>query len=259
MSRHRACIPRWRRRCVASGGNRSRRHLRGPLAQRRRNTSSWWSMAIRSPPTTSSSAPSSTALDPQAAGAPGGHRRADQREAQGPGREPLQARDRRQRGRTAYAEMAKRMRPRAAAHPTLAQGGVDAGTLKARIRADMGWQQIVRGKFQSSFQFREKDILAAIETRKKDDKDKAEREGHRLRIRAAADPVHRAEGLAATAIDARRKEAEALRTRFQDCEHGLPLRPRAAGRRGARADHQELRRSRAGPARDPRQDRARPS
>ena len=50
---------------------------------------------------------------------------------------------------SAFAEMGKRMRlsPQQLTQ-VLAQGGVDAATLKSRIRADLAWQQIVRGKFQ---------------------------------------------------------------------------------------------------------------
>ena len=121
---------------------------------------------------------------------------------------------------SSFAEMAKRMNlsPEQLTQ-TLERGGVDAGTLKARIRADMVWQQIVRGKFQSSFQFREKDILAAV---KKDEKDKD-----------ASDKVTAVEYVLSpilflvpkrapqSTIDARRNEAEALRTRFQSCDQGL--------------------------------------
>jgi len=121
---------------------------------------------------------------------------------------------------SSFAEMAKRMNlsPEQLTQ-TLERGGVDAGTLKARIRADMVWQQIVRGKFQSSFQFREKDILAAV---KKDEKDKD-----------ASDKVTAVEYVLRpilflvpkrapqSTIDARRNEAEALRNRFQNCDQGL--------------------------------------
>jgi peptidyl-prolyl cis-trans isomerase SurA len=121
---------------------------------------------------------------------------------------------------SSFAEMAKRMNlsPEQLTQ-TLERGGVDAGTLKARIRADMVWQQIVRGKFQSSFQFREKDILAAV---KKDEKDKD-----------ASDKVTAVEyvlrpilflvpkSASQPTIDARRNEAEALRNRFQNCDQGL--------------------------------------
>ena len=41
----------------------------------------------------------------------------------------------------------------------LAKSGINANTLKAKIKADMTWQQLVRGRYQSSFQIGEKDIL----------------------------------------------------------------------------------------------------
>ena len=126
---------------------------------------------------------------------------------------------------SSYAEMGKRMNLSAQQlSQTLEKAGVDPGTLKARIRADMVWQQIVRGKFQSSFQFRDKDVLAAIETRKKDDKDKdasdkVTAEEYVLRPILFIVP----KGAPQSTIDARRGEAEALRSRFQDCERGLPF------------------------------------
>jgi len=92
---------------------------------------------------------------------------------------------------------------------------------KARIRADIVWQQIVRGKFQSSFQFREKDILAAIEN-KKDDK------GDDVAAKTVAyDYVLRPilfilpKGAPQSAVAARQREAEAMRSRIEDCEQGL--------------------------------------
>jgi peptidyl-prolyl cis-trans isomerase SurA len=124
-----------------------------------------------------------------------------------------------------FAEMGKRMNLSAQQlSQTLEKAGVDPGTLKARIRADMVWQQIVRGKFQSSFQFRDKDVLAAIETRKKDDKDKDATEkitAQEYVLRPILFIVPK--GAPQSRIDARRSEAEALRGRFQDCESGLPF------------------------------------
>ncbi|HVX92092.1 MAG TPA: SurA N-terminal domain-containing protein [Xanthobacteraceae bacterium] len=126
----------------------------------------------------------------------------------------------------AYGEMAKRMRlsPQQLTQ-ALAHGGVDANTLKSRIRADIVWGQIVRGKFQSSFQFNEKDVLQAIETSKKDEKgdkpDKSELVGHEYTLRPILFILPR--GAPESAIEARRREAEALRARFQNCETGIPF------------------------------------
>lgn len=123
----------------------------------------------------------------------------------------------------AFAEMGKRMRmsPQQLT-AALAQGGVDSATLKARIKADIAWQQVVRGKFQSSFQFREKDILAAAESRKKDDKDPTgDTTGFEYVLRPILFIVPK--GSSEAAIELRRKEAESLRGRFQNCELGLPF------------------------------------
>ena len=116
-----------------------------------------------------------------------------------------------------YAEMGHRM------HMTseqltqaLAQGGVDAGTLKAKIRSDTVWQNIVRGKFQGEFQIREKDVLAVMQqSDKKDEKDEI---GYEYRLRPILFIVPHGDTQLA---EARRKDAEALRGRFTDCDSGL--------------------------------------
>jgi peptidyl-prolyl cis-trans isomerase SurA len=118
-----------------------------------------------------------------------------------------------------YAEMAKRMRLTAEQlTATLAQGGIEPGTLKSRLRADLSWQQIVRGKFQSSFQFRDRDILAAAESKRKDDQPITEKiAATEYVMRPILFVVPKGRGDA----QARKAEAEALRARFQDCDHGL--------------------------------------
>jgi peptidyl-prolyl cis-trans isomerase SurA len=115
-----------------------------------------------------------------------------------------------------FAEMGNRM------HMTpeqltqaLAQGGVDAATLKAKIRSDTVWQNIIRGKYQGDFQIREKDILAAIQTDKPDEKNQV---GYEYRLRPILFLVPHG---AAQITEARQKDAEALRGRFTDCDSGL--------------------------------------
>ena len=115
-----------------------------------------------------------------------------------------------------FAEMGNRM------HMTpeqltqaLAQGGVDASTLKAKIRSDTVWQNIVRGKYQGDFQIREKDVLAAIQTDKPDEKNQV---GYEYRLRPILFLVPHG---AAQITEARQKDAEALRGRFTDCDSGL--------------------------------------
>jgi peptidyl-prolyl cis-trans isomerase SurA len=116
-----------------------------------------------------------------------------------------------------YAEMAHRMNNMTPQQLTqvLAQGGVDATTLKARIRADTIWQNIVRGKFQGDLQVRETDILAVLQAEKKDEKNQI---GYVYRLRPILFLVPKG---ASELAEARRKDAEALRGRFTDCDGGL--------------------------------------
>ena len=98
----------------------------------------------------------------------------------------------------------------------LARNGVDARTLKAKIRSDMAWQQIVRGKFQSSLQIRDKDVFAKLaanpEEKKKDT-------GYEYTLRPILFIVQ--SGSSEATIDSRKREAEALRARFDGCNSGL--------------------------------------
>jgi peptidyl-prolyl cis-trans isomerase SurA len=95
----------------------------------------------------------------------------------------------------------------------LARSGVNVSTLKARIRADIAWSQIVRGRYQASLQIGEKDILSAMETKSDDSV------GYDYTMRPILFLVP--SGSAETFIDGRKREAEALRGRFQGCEEGI--------------------------------------
>jgi peptidyl-prolyl cis-trans isomerase SurA len=94
----------------------------------------------------------------------------------------------------------------------LGQAGIDAKTFKAKLLADTSWQYIIRGKFQQSFQFSEKSIDDAAE--KKGDV------GYDFTLRPILFLVPKGN---AAALEARRKDADALRSRFANCETGLPL------------------------------------
>jgi peptidyl-prolyl cis-trans isomerase SurA len=95
---------------------------------------------------------------------------------------------------------------------TLARGGVNPTTLKSRIRADMAWPQLVRGRFQSSLQIGEKDILKQMESKTDD-------VGHDYTLRPILFIVP--PGSPEAFIEGRKREAEALRGRFQGCEEGI--------------------------------------
>ena len=115
---------------------------------------------------------------------------------------------------TAYASMAGRMRFTAdQLTQQLARSGVNVATLKARIKADIAWSQIVRGRYQASLQIGEKDILSAMETKSDDSV------GYDYTMRPILFLVPA--GSPETLIDGRKREAEALRGRFQGCEEGI--------------------------------------
>lgn len=99
----------------------------------------------------------------------------------------------------------------------LTHSGVSVEALKNKLKADIAWQQIIRGKFQSNFQIGEKDVLAALDPAKKDDNAGA----FDYTLRPVLLIVPR--GSPETVFAARRREAEGLRTQFQNCDDGLRM------------------------------------
>lgn len=93
--------------------------------------------------------------------------------------------------------------------------GISIHALRRKLRADLAWQAIVRGKFQANLQLRDKDVLAALETRGKS------KDAYEYTLRPILFIVPR--GAAPAAIEGRRREAEGLRSRFQNCESGVRL------------------------------------
>jgi peptidyl-prolyl cis-trans isomerase SurA len=115
---------------------------------------------------------------------------------------------------TAYASMASRMRFTAdQLTQQLAKSGVNVSTLKARIKADIAWSQIVRGRYASSLQIGDKDIVSAM------DPNSDATAGYDYTMRPILFLVPA--GSAETFIEGRKREAEALRGRFQGCEEGI--------------------------------------
>jgi len=115
---------------------------------------------------------------------------------------------------TAYASVASRMRltPEQLTEQ-LAKSGVNASTLKARLKADMTWPQLVRGRYQASLQIGDKDILTAMESKSNDSV------GYDYTLRPILFLVPT--GSAEAFVEGRKREAEALRGRFQGCETGI--------------------------------------
>jgi peptidyl-prolyl cis-trans isomerase SurA len=98
--------------------------------------------------------------------------------------------------------------------------GIRTETLKSRIKADMVWGSLVRGRFKESLQVGEKDVAAAVQVNA-DDKDKPPTESFEYQMRPIVLIVPR--GAAPAAIEVRRKEAEALRGRVQTCDEATAL------------------------------------
>ena len=113
----------------------------------------------------------------------------------------------------AFAGMGSRMRLSAdQLAKTLESQGVRPETLKARLKADMVWTSLVRGRYKESLQVGEKDVAAAAQ----EGGEASQAEAFEYKMQPIVLIVPR--GSAPAAVDLRRKEAESLRERVQTCE-----------------------------------------
>ena len=114
----------------------------------------------------------------------------------------------------AYGQMSSRMRitPDQLTKSLEAQG-IRPDTLKRRIKADMVWTSLVRGRYKESLQVGEKDVA---EVAKSEGDDAQQTDAFEYKMQPIVLIVPR--GSAPAAIEARQKEAEALRARVQTCD-----------------------------------------
>jgi peptidyl-prolyl cis-trans isomerase SurA len=98
----------------------------------------------------------------------------------------------------------------------LTAGGASADTLKRRLRAQVAWANLVRGRFKASLEIRDKDVEAQMQLHKPDEKNDV---GYEYIMRPVILIVPH--GSADAAFEARKREAEALRSRFQNCDEGV--------------------------------------
>lgn len=117
----------------------------------------------------------------------------------------------------AFGNMAK------AQHMTIEQfsqvverAGIAPATIKARIRAELTWNQLVRGKFSSSLEVGESDIANALRANNQTDTDVA---GYVYTLYPVLVLVP--SGSNAAVVESRRREADNLRGRFNSCGEGL--------------------------------------
>ena len=100
----------------------------------------------------------------------------------------------------------------------LTAGGASAGTLKQKLRAEMVWSSLVRGRFKASLEIADSDVETQLHLH---DSDSSHQVGYEYILRPVLLVVPR--GSPDSAFDARKKEAEALRGRFSDCPSGVPF------------------------------------
>lgn len=118
---------------------------------------------------------------------------------------------------TSYAQVATRM---GVDVPKLDQilesNGASPDTLKRRLRAQIAWTNLVRGRFKASLEINDKDIENQLQLHKPDQKREV---GYEYIMRPVVLIVPR--GSPDAAYDARKRDAEALRGRFLNCNDGV--------------------------------------
>lgn len=118
---------------------------------------------------------------------------------------------------SAFGTMASRMRmTNDQLVKTLEGHGIRPETLKSRIKADMTWGNLLRGRFQSNFNVSEKELEAAV-----GGADKATTETFEYLMRPIVLIIPR--GSPQSVFETRRKEAEFLRNRIQSCDEAVDL------------------------------------
>ena len=100
----------------------------------------------------------------------------------------------------------------------LANGGASDATLKHNIRAQMAWNSLVRGRYKASLEIRDSDVEAQLELHKPEEKNQV---GYEYIVRPIMFVVPR--GSSDAAYEGRKRDAEALRARFENCADGIPF------------------------------------
>ena len=98
----------------------------------------------------------------------------------------------------------------------LGSKGIRPDTMKSRLRADMVWTSLVRGRFKESLQVGEKDVQNAMQ---QSGGGEQTTESFEYQMRPLVLIVPR--GAEPSLMEARHKEAEALREKVQSCEEAI--------------------------------------
>lgn len=115
----------------------------------------------------------------------------------------------------AYGQMAGRMRvtPEQLT-ASLEKQGIRPDTLKQKIKTDIVWGSLVRGRYKERLQVGEKDVAAAVKAEGGGDQQQADAFEYRLQPVVLIAP----KGSAQNAIELRKKDAETLRSRIETCD-----------------------------------------
>jgi peptidyl-prolyl cis-trans isomerase SurA len=101
----------------------------------------------------------------------------------------------------------------------LAHQGASAATLRLQLKAQIAWNGLVRGRYKASLEIPDSDIEAQLELHKSDATNS--QVGYEYIVRPVILVVPR--GSPDAAYEARKRDADALRARFQNCADGVPF------------------------------------
>jgi peptidyl-prolyl cis-trans isomerase SurA len=99
----------------------------------------------------------------------------------------------------------------------LAHAGSSAEALKHRLRAQMAWNALIRGRYKASLEIADTDVEAELHLHSTDNKDASV--GYEYTLRPVVFIVQ--SGAPDAYYESRKREADALRARFADCPSGI--------------------------------------
>jgi peptidyl-prolyl cis-trans isomerase SurA len=100
----------------------------------------------------------------------------------------------------------------------LNHAGSSPQSLKSRLRAQLAWGALVRGRYKASLEIADTAVDAQLHLEQPDQKDAV---GYEYTLRPIVFVVQ--SGSPDTAYEARKREADALRGRFTNCADGIPF------------------------------------
>jgi peptidyl-prolyl cis-trans isomerase SurA len=99
----------------------------------------------------------------------------------------------------------------------LAGRGINIETIKSRMSADLAWNQLLRARFPATLAIEEKEIRDAVQSKGGE----GDAVAYDYRLRQILFIV--SSGSPQSVIEGRMREAESLRTKFENCDEGIKL------------------------------------